>query len=337
MNASSDGPHVAVLIPYFQRDPGILLNTIRQVLTQEGFDNYQVIVVDDGSPVPARRELAEILSQHKKNIRIVEQENAGPGAARNKALDSLPQGIDYIAFLDSDDHLEPSYLADAVFALNQGYDLFFGNSIRTGIDQTRFEWDSESGKTIELDQHRLINPERGLYEFQGDFFDFVVFRSNIISTSVMMYRHMIGAGVIFNESIYNGQDRIFKLSLCQHTNKIAFSPRIYAREGKGINIFDSAGWGSERSLSLLSSYIDMCKYILRTIPLNERQRDHVRRHLATNRYNFTANLLHQARQGRHIDLRVVGKTLGSDPGTLLRFLPNVLKLLNRKVHRARLL
>ena len=64
---------VAVLIPYFQRQPGILANTVRSVLAQQGFDDYQVIVVDDGSPVPAADELAGITEQRDKITMINQQ------------------------------------------------------------------------------------------------------------------------------------------------------------------------------------------------------------------------------------------------------------------------
>ncbi|NEX22615.1 glycosyltransferase family 2 protein [Thiorhodococcus mannitoliphagus] len=328
MNEKSDAPTVAVLIPYFQKQKGILENTVRSVLAQRGFDDYKVIIVDDGSPVSAESELVSIVS-HREKIRIIQQKNAGPGAARNKALENVPDGTGYVAFLDSDDQLDPSYLADAVSALDKGYDLFFGNSRRAGIEKSRFEWDSIPGVTLDLTQHRLIDEAHELYEFVGDFFDFVVFRSNIIGPSTMAYRYRVGSNVRFNEKIYNGQDRIFKLFLCRQAKKVAFSPKEYAREGKGINIFDSAGWGTERSLSLLSSYIEMCKFILNNIPMNARQLAHVKRHLAQTRYAFTASLFHQTRHGT-VDWKLVGKTFVSDSATLLWLVPNAMKVVKVK-------
>lgn len=324
---------VAVLIPYFQREPGILRNTVGSVLAQQGFDDYQIIVVDDGSPAPARDEL-EALGTGQERITLVEQPNAGPGAARNTALATLPADTPYVAFLDSDDALHPSYLTDAVHALDQGYDLFFGNSQRADIEDTRFDWRSGPGATLETASHTVIDSDRDLYAFQGDFFDFIVYRSNIIGPSTMMYRQAIAPDIRYNEQVYNGQDRIFKLMLCQQVGPVAFSTRCYALEGKGINIFDSAGWGSERSLSFTASYIEMCKVVLNQIPLNDRQRAHVKAHLAQTRYNFTAGLLHQARQRTGIDWKVVSKTLRHDPGTLIGFLPNVARILLRKVQSA---
>jgi len=325
---------VAVLVPYFQRRPGILANTLRAVLAQEGFDDYQVIVVDDGAPAPARDEL-KTLGAGRERVTLIEQPNAGPGAARNTALANLPADTPFVAFLDSDDELEPTYLADAVHALDQGYDLFFGNSQRADIEGTRFDWSADSGASLHLTSHELLDAERALYAFQGDFFDFVVYRSNIIGPSSMMYRQAVAPDVRYNERIYNGQDRIFKLMLCQWVGPVAFSPNCYAQEGKGVNIFDNAGWGSDRSLPFTASYIDMCKVILDEIPLNARQRVHVKAHLTRNRYAFTASLLHQARQRGGIDWKLVAKTFRRDPSTFFSLLPNTVRMALQKVQKDR--
>jgi hypothetical protein len=41
--------------------------------------------------------------------------------------------------------------------------------------------------------------------------------------------------------------------------------------------------------------------------------------------------LHQARQGIPINWSVVGKTLRTDPGTLIRLIPNTFKVMLNKV------
>ncbi|MCK7583191.1 MAG: glycosyltransferase [Chromatiales bacterium] len=242
-----------------------------------------------------------------------------------------PADTRYIAFLDSDDRLDENYLGHAVQALDRGYDLFFGNSRRADIPRTRFDWDADLNVHLDPNQHRLLNEERALYEFTGDFFDFILRRSNFISGSAIIYRYAIGGSIRFNERIYNGQDRIFKLNLCQKIKKAAFSTQVYAEEGKGVNIFDNAGWGSERALSRISSYIDMNRVILNEFSLNKIQRKHVCRHLADTRYAFTASLLHQLRCGQNIDWKLVRKTFGQDPSTLGLFLPNLIKIMATKI------
>jgi succinoglycan biosynthesis protein ExoW len=321
---------IAVLIPYFQREQGILRAVVSAVLEQKSCEDFYIVIVDDESPVAASGELAA-LSYPEGKVKLILQRNAGPGAARNTALDNLAAETDYVAFVDSDDLLRPTYLADAAYALTQGYDLFFGNSERADVAGSRFEWQSGPGNTLVPEQHRLIDSERSLYEFLGDFFDFVVYRSNIIGPSTMMYRHSAAPEMRYDERIFNGQDRIFKLALCRLLTRVAFSTQIYACEGRGVNIFDSAGWGSKRSLSRLSSYIDMSKTILRDIPMNENQTAHVKRHLQESRCDYIASVLHQARTEKRVDWRSVIDTLRRDPGFAVQLAPSMLKVLRNKV------
>ena len=42
-------PHVAVIIPFYQRQPGLLLRAVRSALSQSGC-TVDIIVIDDSSP-----------------------------------------------------------------------------------------------------------------------------------------------------------------------------------------------------------------------------------------------------------------------------------------------
>jgi succinoglycan biosynthesis protein ExoW len=59
------------------------------------------------------------------SVKLVKQENAGCFAACNAALDNMGADTDYVAFLDSDDEWFDEHLANALIALDQGYDLYF--------------------------------------------------------------------------------------------------------------------------------------------------------------------------------------------------------------------
>lgn len=312
------GFSVAVLIPYYQEEPGVLRSTVQSALEQTDIDDFEIIVVDDDSPVSAELELQGVNGAGER-VTVIHQDNAGPGAARNTAIRNIPDNTAFVAFLDSDDQLEPPFLADSVGILRQGFDLFFGNSIRAGQDASRFDWESKPPARLDVTDHELLDSEKQLYEFKGDLFDFLVYRSNIIGSSTMVCRKEMLEDVAFQEAIYNGQDRIFKLELAKKVRRCAFSPRIYAREGRGINIFDSAGWGSYTSLRKLSSYIDMCKFILGHIALSDRQRLHVQGHLNELRRTFAFALTHQLRNGSNIDWRTVRHTAISDPRAALGF------------------
>jgi glycosyltransferase involved in cell wall biosynthesis len=97
-------PLVSIVIPCFIRtaaDAALLTETLDTVGAQT-FSDYEVIVVDDGSPV------APPSGPVPQRTRIIRQANAGPAAARNAGItESRGQ---YLVFLDADDHLLPPAL-----------------------------------------------------------------------------------------------------------------------------------------------------------------------------------------------------------------------------------
>lgn len=79
-------------------------------IVNQTLEDIEIICVDDGSTDKS----LEILKEYENNdsrIRVVTQENAGAGAARNKGM-SLASGK-YLSFLDGDDFFEPDMLEKA--------------------------------------------------------------------------------------------------------------------------------------------------------------------------------------------------------------------------------
>ncbi|MDO5447828.1 MAG: glycosyltransferase family A protein [Prevotellaceae bacterium] len=98
----------SIIIPAYN-DKGTLEECLGSVLSQ-GFDDMEVIVVDDGSETPVSIERSPIVNL----IRIT---HAGLSAARNAGI-SIAKG-DYLLFIDSDDWIERGtlkVLCDAVDA-----------------------------------------------------------------------------------------------------------------------------------------------------------------------------------------------------------------------------
>ncbi|MBM3955290.1 MAG: glycosyltransferase family 2 protein [Planctomycetes bacterium] len=96
-------PLFSVVIPSYNRAPFIAA-TIDSVLAQEEGD-YEIIVADDGST----DDTLAVLAGYGDRIKVYRQANAGPGAARNLALEHATGT--YVAFLDSDDLWPPWTLA----------------------------------------------------------------------------------------------------------------------------------------------------------------------------------------------------------------------------------
>jgi len=99
-------PRVSVIIPAYNAER-FLRETLDSVLAQT-YRDFEVVVVDDGSTDSTR----EIVRSSAGPVRLIEQANAGPSAARNHGI--RESGGELIAFVDSDDLWLPDKLAEQV-------------------------------------------------------------------------------------------------------------------------------------------------------------------------------------------------------------------------------
>src|SRR5215471_7095493 len=100
------GPSVSVVMPaYLAADYiGVALESV----FNQTFQDYEVIVVNDGSPDCDN--LEKVLAPYQDRITYIKQSNGGCSSARNRGL-SVARGH-WVAFLDTDDYWEPEYLAE---------------------------------------------------------------------------------------------------------------------------------------------------------------------------------------------------------------------------------
>ena len=91
------GKLVSVIVPFFNEIDNVLRAAL-SVLAQT-YRELELILVDDGSTEDVSP--VEALAEGDPRVRLIRQENAGPGAARNLGME-MAEG-DYIAFLDADD------------------------------------------------------------------------------------------------------------------------------------------------------------------------------------------------------------------------------------------
>ena len=102
---------VSVVIPCF--NAGEYLDEAVQSALAQTWQDLEVVIVDDGSTDPSTLDL--LRQARWPRTRIFHQANAGPAAARNRAVREA--GGRYILPLDADDTIEPSYVEKAVAVL----------------------------------------------------------------------------------------------------------------------------------------------------------------------------------------------------------------------------
>ena len=98
----SDKPLVSAVIICFN-DEEFLQEAISSVICQT-YDNWELLLVDDGSTDDSPRIMQKYVEKYPQKIRYLEHENhrnRGKNASRNLGINHA-QG-DYIATLDSDD------------------------------------------------------------------------------------------------------------------------------------------------------------------------------------------------------------------------------------------
>lgn len=96
---------VSVIIPVYNVEKYI--GKCIQSLLDQTYDNFEAIIIDDGSPDNSITVAKSIVSNDPRFI-FLQKENGGQGTARNLALD-YAKG-DYITFLDSDDYYDHKLL-----------------------------------------------------------------------------------------------------------------------------------------------------------------------------------------------------------------------------------
>ena len=104
-----NNPKVSIIVPCYKVEK-YLSNCIESVLHQT-YDNWELILVDDGSP-DRSGEICDNYAKKDNRIKVIHKTNGGVAVARNIAID-LAEG-EYISFLDGDDFLHTDYIRELI-------------------------------------------------------------------------------------------------------------------------------------------------------------------------------------------------------------------------------
>ncbi len=126
---------ISVVIPLYNK-ADYIGRTIDSLLKQT-YDNYEVVVVDDGSSDDS---VAIVKAFRSDKIRLIQKENGGPSSARNKGIQEAKG--QWIVLLDADDILLPHALTcfakmqqshpHCKYFVGNFYDMFSNQDIRLG-------------------------------------------------------------------------------------------------------------------------------------------------------------------------------------------------------------
>ncbi|MEU3457901.1 CDP-glycerol glycerophosphotransferase family protein [Micromonospora sp. NPDC006766] len=148
-------PQVTIIVPVYNV-ADYLPETLESIAAQTVFDRCHVILVDDGS-TDGSDTIAKQFAAERPNVTAIQQENAGPGAARNRALDMA--STPYVSFVDSDDLLPPRAIELLLKAIVEHQASIAVGDMDTFPKPTAFLWKSPFGKGDRLLQSVVDAPD----------------------------------------------------------------------------------------------------------------------------------------------------------------------------------
>jgi len=171
---------VTIIIPTFNQH-SFLLEALSSVFAQT-FQNYKIVVVDDGSTDATR----DVLSPYKDRLQYIWKENGGEARARNRGIREARSR--FIAFLDHDDLWEPTFLETTIAHMERHPVL--------GLVST--------GSVRMSDGKRHPGFRKGL--LQGDLFPLLFHRNFITTSGVVVRRTSFDRVGLFDEPLGFGVD-----------------------------------------------------------------------------------------------------------------------------------
>ena len=196
-------PFVSIIIPVYNASQHIL-QCLESVKSQS-FTDYEVILVDDGSKDDSAQIITRFIGAHTlSNYRLLQKENGGVSSARNAGIRAA-QG-QWIAFVDSDDWIEPDYLTLMVSAIRENEADFCLIGFRAYDDDTqRFDiWSDYPLPTGTIPGE--------LYALTS--FDYIW--SRLYKKSILEEH-----GILFDERISYCEDNAFNFDYVRHVDRFA--------------------------------------------------------------------------------------------------------------------
>jgi O-antigen biosynthesis protein len=192
-------PLISILTPTFNSDEKFLTAAVESVVAQ-AYENWELILIDDGSSDAHARTLLEKLRQRDRRIHTGFQDHGGISSGLNAAF-ARARG-DWIALLDHDDLLEPDALFRAVELLQN----------------------DREGDVIYSDEDKIIDGKLAAPLLKPDWSPEYFCTHDYLGHLVVMRRDLARAG--FRSEFDGAQDYELLLRVSEKTDRIRHVPRV---------------------------------------------------------------------------------------------------------------
>lgn len=205
-------PSVSIVVPAYNT-AAFIGRTIASILAQTCSD-YEIIVINDGSPDTPATEQA--LAPYRDRMRYIAFErNRGLTPARNLGI--LRARGRYVAFLDSDDEWEPTYLAEQlpILEADPSLDVVYPNALIVGDHP-------HAGRTF-MD----VCPSEGEPTFRS-----VLFQQCNVFVSALVRRDALLRVGMFDERLHRVEDFDLWMRMLASGARMTYHRQVLVRHRK---------------------------------------------------------------------------------------------------------
>ncbi len=199
-------PLISIIVPVYKAEK--YLSACLDSLFAQTYSNIEIILVNDGSPDNSGQLCNEYAAKDSR-IRVIHKENGGASSARNLGLDNAKG--EYIAFVDSDDAVAPTFLEDR-----------YNNAVKTGSDVSICEFQ------LVKENEPFTPPEDKDYELLS-FSRLEGARNAIVckyyagSCCSPLFKRKTVEDIRFREDVHFAEDVVFVIDALLRADRICFT------------------------------------------------------------------------------------------------------------------
>ena len=198
---------LSIIVPVYKVE-AYLDKCVRSILGQT-YTDLELILVDDGSP-DRSGEMCDAWAERDSRVRVIHKSNGGVCSARNAGLDAA--GGEYIAFVDSDDWLDPG---------------MYETMIQQNCDVILCDCFKEYPGSRELYTHDIRPGFYDRKQLVTEYFPHLLMMENVeypatISNWVMVFRRELAEDIRYLTGVRYSEDLLFGAQLMYRAKSFCY-------------------------------------------------------------------------------------------------------------------
>jgi glycosyltransferase involved in cell wall biosynthesis len=236
--SSEENEILSIVVPYFNM--GEFIEECIQSITKSLYHSQEIIIVDDGSTDNSSiQKLIEI--EEKYAVKVYRKVNEGLSKTRNYGA-NIATGK-YLAFLDADDTVEPSYYLKAIQVLNTYRNIYFIGCWTKYTGSSDGAWPTFNPEPPYLLLHNMVNSSALVYKREaflaaGLNNPEMIYGMEDWDSVISIVKHGY-RGVVLPELLFNYRVRKDSMARSFTRNKLLHLQRLISKNH--INLYNQYG------------------------------------------------------------------------------------------------